>query len=121
MDERLILWPGYLVLLVVMFLAIFNFITKAANDEIYKEKVGAVNIALLRDTAGISDVDVNLFLDKPLNYLLIAKDDECKIYVNFEEEISEMNAKYFDCFYFRDEEVKHINSSLIKMDKGEIV
>ena len=120
-EEKQILWLGYAVILIATFLVLLNYNLDVANDDIYTEKIAAANVALLHDAAKVRNVDSEIKFEKSFNYFLEAERGECRVYANFEDDISKLDAWDFGCLYLGDEEVKHINANSIKVSKGGIV
>lgn len=79
-DERQLLWMGYIILIVVAFSSLFFYVRDSANDVIFKQKALAKDLALTEETILSSPSKISLiyFLNDNVD---VSVDRECGIIV----------------------------------------
>ena len=77
MDERQILYSGYIVISVLIFVTILMFVNKAVDDTLFKERTKIADLALTFNSIISSPSDV--VIEDGLNDYTINIDNQCAI------------------------------------------
>lgn len=96
-EHRPLLWAFYIFLLVMVFLIISSYVKEAADDNLHKQKVLAINLALLHDSILIEEnsyaeysieENFNIKFDTSDKCVFSVKHEESKVPSSFECKIT---------------------------------
>src|SRR3989344_6845135 len=113
-EHRPLLWAFYIFLLVMVFLIISSYVKEAADDNLHKQKVLAINLALLHDSVLIGE---NAYAEYSIEENFTIKFDTVdKCFFSVKHEESEIPS-IFEC-----KKTRYDSSSLIEFNNpGKII
>ncbi len=133
MEDKQIIWTFYLLVVMFAMISLFIFVRNSADDELFRQKVLALDLSFLEDAIISSPGDIKINYDLKGNYLegFNIKTEKCNVFIQLEGDlIYDVNEKCFDDeFLERDSDIilsnpekikfKKENNKLIIFDKNE--